>query len=114
MLPAPVADLETARLATGADDVIAYFAAPGSRGDTGDGLSYAHAEIRGVGGGVVASTATLGPGLDTSAAIAAETAHRILQGHPDVRGGAWTPGALFGPALVHDACPINLSPAGAP
>jgi len=41
-----------------------------------------------------------GEGVRATAAIAAETARRVLAG---AKPGAWTPGRLFGAALVTDA-----------
>ena len=116
MLPAPAADLEAARRAGGAPDVIAYTAVPGQR-PAAHGTSYAYAEAHDHGGSLVARLATLGPGLDVTAQIAAETACRILDGHPMVRAGAWTPGALLGPGLVSAACDVTITradPATAP
>jgi short subunit dehydrogenase-like uncharacterized protein len=116
MIPAPAADLEAARRASSAADVIAYTAVPGQR-PAADGTSYAYAEAHDHGGTITARLATLGPALDVTAAIAAETACRILDGHPMVRAGAWTPGALFGPGLVSAACDLTITradPARAP
>lgn len=110
VLPAPVADLEAARRASGAPDVIAYFAAPGQRPAAGQ-TSYAYAEVQDHHGGTSASKASLGIGLDVTAAIAAETVCRILAGDLGAGPGAWTPGALYGPGLVGAACDISVTPA---
>jgi glyoxylase-like metal-dependent hydrolase (beta-lactamase superfamily II) len=99
VIPAPVADLEAARLATGAPDITAYFTVPGERPDPGQ-TSYAYAEVHDQDGGRHASVATLGTGMDVTAAIAAETVSRILAGYPGAGAGAWTPGTLYGPGLV--------------
>jgi Saccharopine dehydrogenase NADP binding domain len=110
VLPAPVGDLAAARRASGAPDIIAYFAVPGQRPATGQ-TSYAYAEIQDHDGGKKACMASLGIGLDVTAAIAAETACRILAGNLGAGPGAWTPGALYGPGLVSSACDINVRPA---
>jgi short subunit dehydrogenase-like uncharacterized protein len=110
VLPAPVADLETARRATGAPDIVAYFAPSGQRPAAGQ-TSYAYAEVQDPSGRKTASMATLGTGLDVTAAIAAETACRILAGDRGAGPGAWTPGALYGPGLVGAACDIKAAPA---
>src|SRR4029077_2735844 len=49
MLPAPVGDLETARLASGAANVVAYIASPAA--DRSGTDSYTWAEVSGPGGG---------------------------------------------------------------
>jgi short subunit dehydrogenase-like uncharacterized protein len=89
--------------------VIAFFAVPGQRPVT-DGTSYAYAEAQDHAGNSVAALATLGLGLDVTAAIAAETVYRILDGQAGSRAGAWTPGALFGPDLVTAAAPATIVP----
>lgn len=76
-----------------------------------NGTSYAYAEVGDHRGGTAASLATLALGLDVTAAIAAETACRILGTHPGPPAGAWTPGTLFGPGLVAHACAISTTPA---
>ena len=98
MLPGPVGDLETARLASGAANVVAYIADPAAPG-RGNG-SYAWAEAVGPGGQALTAELRAGEGVLATAAIAAETARRVLAG---ARPGAWTPGQLFGAALVTDA-----------
>ena len=109
MIPAATAELETARRASGAGDVMAFFAVPGQRPVT-DGTSYAYAEAQDHAGNAVAALATLGLGLDVTAAITAETVYRILDGQAGSRAGAWTPGALFGPDLVTAAAPATIVP----
>jgi short subunit dehydrogenase-like uncharacterized protein len=49
--------------------------------------------------------------VQATAAIAAETARRVLAG---AEPGAWTPGRLFGSALVTDATGAHLTLNGAP
>jgi hypothetical protein len=112
MIPAATAELETARRVSGAGDVIAFFAVPGQRPVT-DGTSYAYAEAQDNAGNAVAALATLGMGLDVTAAITAETVSRILDGQPGPASdlaGAWTPGTLFGPDLVTAATPATIAP----
>ncbi|HEX5302655.1 MAG TPA: saccharopine dehydrogenase NADP-binding domain-containing protein [Streptosporangiaceae bacterium] len=98
MLPGPVGDLETARLASGAPNVVAYIADPAAPG--GGNGSYAWAEAVGPDGQALTAELRAGEGVQATAAIAAETARRVLAG---ARPGAWTPGQLFGAALVTDA-----------
>lgn len=98
MLPGPVGDLEAARLASGAADVIAYIVDPGARGAS-DGSSYTWAEVIDAGGRRFTAELRLGEGVRASAAIAAETTFRLLAG---ATPGAWTPGRLFGADLVTD------------
>jgi short subunit dehydrogenase-like uncharacterized protein len=98
MLPGPVGDLETARLASGAPNVVAYIADPAEPGRANG--SYAWAEAAGPGGQALTAELRAGEGVQATAAIAAETARRVLAG---ARPGAWTPGQLFGAALVTDA-----------
>jgi short subunit dehydrogenase-like uncharacterized protein len=98
MLPGPVGDLETARLASGAPNVVAYIADPAGPGRANG--SYAWAEATGPGGQALTAELRAGEGVQATAAIAAETARRVLAG---ARPGAWTPGQLFGAALVTDA-----------
>jgi short subunit dehydrogenase-like uncharacterized protein len=87
---------------------MAFFAVPGQRPVT-DGTSYAYAEAQDHAGNAVAALATLGLGLDVTAAIAAETVCRILDGQAE-QAGAWTPGALFGADLVTAAAPATIVP----
>jgi short subunit dehydrogenase-like uncharacterized protein len=98
MLPGPVGDLETARLASGAANVVAYIANPAAHNSGTD--SYAWAEVVGPGGHTLTAELHTGEGVCATAAIAAETAQRVLGG---VKPGAWTTGQLFGAALVTDA-----------
>jgi short subunit dehydrogenase-like uncharacterized protein len=98
MLPGPVGDLEAARLASGAANVVAYIANPAAR-STGI-HSYAWAEVVAPGGQAFSAELHAGEGVRATAAIAAETTRRVLAG---VKPGAWTAGQLFGAALVTDA-----------
>jgi saccharopine dehydrogenase (NAD+, L-lysine-forming) len=98
MLPGPVGDLETARLASGAANVVAYIANPAARSSATD--SYTWAEVSGPDGHTFTAELHTGEGVHATAAIAAETTQRVLAG---VKPGAWTAGQLFGAALVTDA-----------
>jgi saccharopine dehydrogenase (NAD+, L-lysine-forming) len=98
MLPGPVGDLETARLASGAANVVAYIARPAAHSSATD--SYTWAEVSGPGGRTLTAELHTGEGVRATAAIAAETTQRVLAG---VKPGAWTAGQLFGAALVTDA-----------
>jgi short subunit dehydrogenase-like uncharacterized protein len=98
MLPGPVGDLETARLASGAANVVAYIANPAAHSSGTD--SYTWAEASGPGGHALTAELHTGEGVRATAAIAAETTQRVLAG---VKPGAWTAGQLFGAALVTDA-----------
>ena len=98
MLPGPVGDLETARLASGAANVVAYIANPASRNAGTD--SYTWAEVVGPDGQAVTAGLRTGEGVRATAAIAAEVTRRVLAG---AEPGAWTAGQLFGAALVADA-----------
>jgi saccharopine dehydrogenase (NAD+, L-lysine-forming) len=104
MLPGPVGDVETARLASGAADVVAFIADPAERGSGSD--SCAWAEVRGAGGDVRTAELHTGEGVQATAAIAAETARRVLAG---VGPGAWTAGQLFGAAFVTDAIDARVT-----
>jgi saccharopine dehydrogenase (NAD+, L-lysine-forming) len=107
MLPGPVGDLETARLASGAANVVAYIASPAaSRGGTD---SYTWAEVSGPGGRTLTAELHTGEGVRATAAIAAETIQRVLAG---VKPGAWTVGQLFGAALVTDAIGPQVTASG--
>ncbi len=110
MLPGPVGDLEAARLASGAADVIAYIPEPGAR-DASDGNSYTWAEVVDAAGRRFTAELRLGEGVRASAAIAAETARRLLAGTPP---GVWTPGRLFGADLVTDATNTDATNTGPP
>ena len=98
MLPGPVGDLEAARLASGAANVVAYIADPAAPG-SGTG-SYTWAEVVSPDGHIATAELRTGEGVRATAAIAAETTRRVLAG---AEPGAWTPGQLFGAALVTDA-----------
>ncbi|MDH6577528.1 saccharopine dehydrogenase NADP-binding domain-containing protein [Kitasatospora sp. MAP5-34] len=95
VVPAPLGDLEAALGVTGAPDVTAYLARSG--GDPEDARSYAYAEITDPEGVRHLAELSTGEGFAVTAAIAAETAIRVLAG---VRPGAWTPGRLLGTDLV--------------
>ena len=109
MLPGPVGDLETARLASGAANVVAYIADPAAP-SSGTG-SYTWAEAVGPGGQVATAELRTGEGVRATAAIAAETTRRVLAG---VAPGTWTPGQLFGAALVTDATGAQVTVSGQP
>jgi saccharopine dehydrogenase (NAD+, L-lysine-forming) len=109
MLPGPVGDVEAARLASGAADVVAYIADPTAPSDGTD--SYAWAEAVGPDGHSAVAELQAGDGVRATAGIAAETTHRVLLG---VAPGAWTPGQLFGPALVTDATDAEVTVDGQP
>jgi short subunit dehydrogenase-like uncharacterized protein len=98
MLPGPVGDLETARLASGAANVMAYM--PNPTEHSSGTSSYAWAEVTGPDGQTVTAELHTGEGVRATAAIAAETTQRVLAG---VKPGAWTAGQLFGAAFVTDA-----------
>jgi short subunit dehydrogenase-like uncharacterized protein len=104
MLPGPVGDLETARLASGAPNVVAYIASPAARSSGTD--SYTWAEAAGPGGQTLTAELHTGEGVRATAAIAAETTQRVLAG---VKPGAWTAGQLFGAALVTDATGAHVT-----
>jgi hypothetical protein len=109
MLPGPVGDLETARLASGAANVVAYIANPTAPSSGTD--SYTWAEAVGPDGQTVTAELHTGEGVRATAAIAAETTRRVLAG---VAHGAWTPGQLFGAALVTDATGAQVTVNGQP
>jgi saccharopine dehydrogenase (NAD+, L-lysine-forming) len=109
MLPGPVGDLETARLASGAANVVAYIADPAAPG-SGTG-SCTWAEVVAPDGGIGVAELVAGEGVRATAAIAAETARRVLAG---AKPGAWTPGQLFGAALVTDATGAQVTVDGQP
>jgi len=98
MLPGPVGDLEAARLASGAANVVAYIADPAAS-SSGTG-SCTWAEVVAPDGHSAVAELVAGEGVRATAAIAAETTQRVLAG---VKPGAWTAGQLFGAALVADA-----------
>jgi short subunit dehydrogenase-like uncharacterized protein len=109
MLPGPVGDLETARLASGAGNVVAYITDPAAPG-SGTG-SWTWAEAVGPDGQTLTAELRAGEGVRATAAIAAETARRVLAG---ARPGAWTPGQLFGADLVTDATGAEVTVGGRP
>ena len=109
MLPGPVGDLETARLASGAANVIAYVANPASRPAGTD--SWTWAEAVGPDGQAVTAELRTGEGVRATAAIAAEVTRRVLAG---AKPGAWTTGQLFGAALVTDATGAQVTVNGHP
>jgi len=109
MLPGPVGDLEAARLASGAANVVAYIADPAAP-SAGTG-SCTWAEAVGPGGRTLTAELHTGEGVRATAAIAAETARRVLGG---VKPGAWTAGQLFGDALVTDATGAQVTMDGRP
>jgi short subunit dehydrogenase-like uncharacterized protein len=109
MLPGPVGDLETARLASGAANVVAYIADPAAPG-RGTG-SCTWAEVAAPDGRIAVAELMAGEGVRATAAIAAETARRVLAG---AKPGAWTPGQLFGAALVTDATGAQVTVDGQP
>lgn len=78
MLPGPVGDLEAARLASGAANVVAYIADPAAP-SSGTG-SCTWAEVIAPGGRIAVAELVAGEGVRATAAIAAETARRVLAG----------------------------------
>ena len=104
MLPGPVGDLEAARLASGAANVVAYIADPTA--SSGGAGSCTWAEVVAPGGHRAVAELVTGEGVRATAAIAAETARRVLAG---AKPGAWTPGQLFGAALVTDATDAQVT-----
>jgi hypothetical protein len=98
MLPGPVGDLETARLASGATNVVAYIPNPAAHSSATGSCTWA--EVTGPDGRTFTAELHTGEGVRATAAIAAETTQRVLAG---VKPGAWTAGQLFGAALVTDA-----------
>jgi saccharopine dehydrogenase (NAD+, L-lysine-forming) len=109
MLPGPVGDLEAARLASGAANVVAYIADPAAPGNGTGSCTWAEA-VAPDGHRAVAELVA-GEGVRATAAIAAETARRVLAG---AKPGAWTPGQLFGAALVTDATGAQVTVNGQP
>jgi saccharopine dehydrogenase (NAD+, L-lysine-forming) len=109
MVPGPVGDLEAARRASGATDVVAYVADPaGPISGTG---SCAWAEVVAPDGSRAVAELVAGEGLRATAAIAAETTRRVLAGAPP---GAWTAARLFGPALITYATGARVTVDGRP
>ena len=109
MLPGPVGDLEAARRASGAANVVAYIADPAAPG--GGTGSCTWAEVVAPDGHIAVAELVTGEGVRATAAIAAETARRVLAG---AKPGAWTPGQLFGAALVTDATGARVTVNGQP
>jgi short subunit dehydrogenase-like uncharacterized protein len=109
MLPGPIGDLEAARRASGAPDVVAYIADPAA--PRSGSSSYAWAEVLAADGHRAVAELATGEGLRATAAVAAETTRRLLAGGP---AGAWTPGRLFGPDLVIDATGAEVTVDGQP
>jgi saccharopine dehydrogenase (NAD+, L-lysine-forming) len=109
MLPGPVGDLEAARLASGAPNVVAYIADPTA--SIAGTASCTWAEVAAPDGHTAVAELTTGEGLRATAAIAAETTRRVLAG---VAPGAWTPGQLFGADLVTDATSAQVTISGQP
>jgi len=109
MLPGPVGDLEAARLASGAANVVAYIADPAAPSSRTGSCTWAEA-VAPDGHTAVAELVT-GDGVRAAAAIAAETARRVLAG---TKPGAWTVGQLFGAALVTDATGAQVTINGQP
>lgn len=104
MLPGPVGDLEAARLASGAANVVASIADPAAP-SSGTG-SCTWAEVIAPGGRIAVAELVAGEGVRATAAIAAETARRVLAG---AKPGAWIPGQLFGAAFVTDATGVQVT-----
>ena len=109
MLPGPVGDLEAARLASGAADVVAYIAEPAAPSSGTD--SFAWAAVVTPDGDLAVAELVTGEGVRATASIAAETARRVLAG---VASGAWTAGQLFGPDLVTEATGARVTLDGQP
>lgn len=109
MLPGSVGDVEAARLASGAADVVAYISDPTAPSTGTDSYTWAEA-VRPDGQSAVAELRA-GDGVRATAAIAAETTQRVLAG---VAPGTWTPGHLFGAALVTDATDAKVTVNGQP
>ena len=91
MLPGPVGDLEAARLASGAANVVAYIENPAAHGGGTD--SYTWAEVVSPDARIAAAELRTGEGVRATAAIAAETTRRA--GRSLAR--RMDPGQLFGP-----------------
>ncbi|MEU6972764.1 saccharopine dehydrogenase NADP-binding domain-containing protein [Kitasatospora aureofaciens] len=95
VIPVPTGDLEAAREASGAPDVTAYAVPRGS--GTNDGRSHAYARLTDPDGRVHTAELTTGEGFAFTAAVAAATAARLLDGPPP---GAWTAARLLGADLL--------------
>jgi short subunit dehydrogenase-like uncharacterized protein len=111
LLPGPVGDLETARLASGAANVVAYIANPAEHGNSSGTGSYTWAEVSWPGGHTLTAELRTGEGVRATAAIAAETTQRVLAG---VKPGTWTAGQLLGAELVTDATGAQVTINGQP
>jgi hypothetical protein len=109
MLPGPVGDLEAARRASGAPDVVAYIADPAAPVSGRD--SCAWAEVVASDGTRAVAELVAGEGLSATAAIAAETTARVLAG---AGPGAWTAGRLLGPPSVTGAAGARVTVNGRP
>jgi hypothetical protein len=84
MLPGPVGDLETARLAGGAANVVAYIPNPAAHNSGTD--PYTWAEVVGPDGQTVTAELHAGEGVRATAAIPAETTQCVLAGAKPARG----------------------------
>jgi short subunit dehydrogenase-like uncharacterized protein len=84
MLPGPVGDLEAARRASGAPDVVAYIADPAAPVNVPD--SAAWAELVAADGTTLAAELVAGDGLRAMAAIAADTTACVLAGAAPAHG----------------------------
>jgi short subunit dehydrogenase-like uncharacterized protein len=104
VFPGPVGDLEAARMASGAAEVVAYVPEPSERGV--EAASYAWAEVTWPDGRVDTAELRLGDGNRATAAIAAETTARVLA---EDGAGAWTPCRRFGAALVTEATDATVT-----
>jgi short subunit dehydrogenase-like uncharacterized protein len=107
VFPGPVGDLEAARMASAAPEVVAYVPEPSDRGT--DTASYAWAEVTWPDGRVDTAELRLGDGNRATAAIAAETTARVLA---QDSAGAWTPCRRFGAALVTEATDATVTMCG--
>ncbi|GAA2272437.1 saccharopine dehydrogenase NADP-binding domain-containing protein [Kitasatospora cystarginea] len=95
VIPVPTGDLEAARQASGAPDVTAY-AVPRGSGET-EHRSHGYAELADADGQLHVAELSTGEGFAFTAALAAETASRLLDGPPP---GAWTAAGLLGAERV--------------
>jgi short subunit dehydrogenase-like uncharacterized protein len=107
VFPGPVGDLEAARMASGAPEVVAYVPDPSARG--ADSASYAWAEVSWPDGRVETAELRLGDGNAATASIAAETVAQVLAREGS---GAWTPCRLFGAALLTQATDARITVRG--
>ena len=97
--------------ASGAANVVVYIANPAAPPSSGGAGSYTWAEVAALDGPIAVAELVAGEGVRSTAAIAAETTRRVLAG---VAPGAWTPGQLFGAALVTDATGAQITVNGQP